>query len=377
MLRKATAKISPRRRASGSASRTPPITLLRDWIAEGCRTDLDQAPTLVKVEVYPESGRVLREPFALAATAGPGPLRRRLDPRRHPDRLVHLVRGVASRPSSPTAWSRARTGARSPSASATSTRWSPGRSPSSRTCPASPGTTRRATTGSTTSSTPSSGSWAISRRRPAPTPSSSAGSTLDVLGLLPTVEETRAFLADTSPDKRSRLIDRLLERPEYAAYWGQRQADLLRVTRQSLTTEGARRYYDWIVESVRSNQPFDQFVRELLTSEGDTYRASLGQLLPGGGRHDERHRVDRPALHGRADRLCQVPQPPVRPLDAGQLLRDRRRLRPGPPRARARPAEGRRGAEGREEAGEARRGADDDQGRAPKARRSSPGPIRR
>ncbi len=79
------------------------------------------------------------------------------------------------------------------------------------------------------------------------------------------------FLADTSPDKRSTLIDRLLERPEYAAYWGQRQADLLRVTRQSLTDEGARRYYEWIVESVRSNQPFDQFVRELLTSEGDTY----------------------------------------------------------------------------------------------------------
>ena len=50
---------------------------------------------------------------------------------------------------------------------------------------------------------------------------------LDVLGLLPTVEEARAFLADASPDKRSRLIDRLLERPEYAAYWGQRQADLL------------------------------------------------------------------------------------------------------------------------------------------------------
>ena len=94
---------------------------------------------------------------------------------------------------------------------------------------------------------------------------------LDVLGLLPTVEETRAFLADPSPDKRSRLIDRLLERPEYAAYWGQRQADLLRVTRQSLTSEGARRYYDWIVESVRSNQPFDRFVGELLTSEGDTY----------------------------------------------------------------------------------------------------------
>ena len=337
LLRKATTRI-----AHGGGLRLresdAPYALLRDWIAEGCRTDLDRARPWPGSRSIPSragssasrSGRSNCSSWPITPTARPATSRGSPRTPRPRNR---------SRRSAPMDWSKARTGGRSPSASATSTRWSPGPSPSSRTCPASSGTTRRATTGSTTSSTPSSNSWATSRPGRAPTPSSSAASTSTSSACCRPSTETRAFLADTSPDKRSKLIDRLLDRPEYAAYWGQRQADLLRVTRQSLTTEGARRYYEWIVESVRSNQPFDRFVGELLTSEGDTYERPSANYYRAAADTNERHRVDRPALHGRADRLRQVPQPPVRPLDAGQLLRDRRRLRPGPPRACARPAQ--------------------------------------
>ena len=63
---------------------------------------------------------------------------------------------------------------------------------------------------------------------------------LDVIGLLPTVEETKTFLSDASVDKRSKWIDHLLDRPEFAKFWGQKTADLLRVSPKHLTDEGPR-----------------------------------------------------------------------------------------------------------------------------------------
>ncbi len=94
---------------------------------------------------------------------------------------------------------------------------------------------------------------------------------LDVIGLLPTVEETRRFLDDHAVDKRSKLIDSLLARPEYAKFWGQKLADLLRVTPKRLTEQGAKLYNEWIVKAVADNMPYDQFVTALLTASGDTY----------------------------------------------------------------------------------------------------------
>jgi hypothetical protein len=93
---------------------------------------------------------------------------------------------------------------------------------------------------------------------------------LDVTGLLPTVEETRAFLDDRSVDKRARLIDRLLHGADYARFWSHQLADLLRVNPTRLTDKGARTYFDWIVHSVASNMPLDQFATALLTASGNT-----------------------------------------------------------------------------------------------------------
>src|SRR5207253_6439394 len=91
---------------------------------------------------------------------------------------------------------------------------------------------------------------------------------LDVIGTLPTADEARRFLADPRPDKRARLVDELLERPEFADYWALKWADLLRVDRQALGHKKAYAFHRWIRDSFAKNKPFDQFARELLTAEG-------------------------------------------------------------------------------------------------------------
>jgi hypothetical protein len=91
---------------------------------------------------------------------------------------------------------------------------------------------------------------------------------LDVIGALPTAVEARAFLADPAPDKRAKLVDALLDRPEFADYQALQWADLLRVDREKLGRRGAYEFYRWIRDSFRANKPFDQFARELVTAEG-------------------------------------------------------------------------------------------------------------
>ena len=89
-----------------------------------------------------------------------------------------------------------------------------------------------------------------------------------IVGSLPTSEEVRTFLADTSADKRAKRIDELLKRPEFADLMAMRWADVLRVDRQALGSEAARAYYGWIRESFAENKPFDKFARELMSAEG-------------------------------------------------------------------------------------------------------------
>ena len=91
---------------------------------------------------------------------------------------------------------------------------------------------------------------------------------LDVIGTLPTADEARRFLADKRPDRRARLVDELLERPEFADYWAMQWADLLRVDRGTLGPKRAYGYYKWIRDSVAANKSLDRFAREVLTAEG-------------------------------------------------------------------------------------------------------------
>ena len=96
--------------------------------------------------------------------------------------------------------------------------------------------------------------------------------TVDIIGRVPTVDETKAFLADSSPDKRERLVDRLLDNPEYAEHWANKWADLLRPNPYRVGIKATLNYDNWIREAFRTNRPYDQFVRELVTAQGSTFR---------------------------------------------------------------------------------------------------------
>jgi hypothetical protein len=94
---------------------------------------------------------------------------------------------------------------------------------------------------------------------------------LDTLGILPTVAETRAFLAANAPDKRARLIDELLERPEFADLWALKWSDLLRNEEKTLDPKGVRLFHQWLRQSIVDHKPLDQFARELIAGRGSTY----------------------------------------------------------------------------------------------------------
>lgn len=98
---------------------------------------------------------------------------------------------------------------------------------------------------------------------------------LDVTGTLPTAQEAREFIEDKAAGKRRVLIDRLLERDEFADYWAMKWSDLLRVKAEfpiNLWPNAAQAYHRWIRAAVRENKPYDRFVRELLTAEGSNFR---------------------------------------------------------------------------------------------------------
>ncbi len=94
---------------------------------------------------------------------------------------------------------------------------------------------------------------------------------IDTIGTLPTTRETREFLADTSPDKRDRLIDHLLARPEFNDYWTLKWSDILLLSGTKLRPKALETYYDWIHSHVERNTPWDEFVREIVTAQGSSY----------------------------------------------------------------------------------------------------------
>jgi hypothetical protein len=93
---------------------------------------------------------------------------------------------------------------------------------------------------------------------------------LDTVGVLPTPEETKAFLADSSPDKRDKLIESLLARPEFVDYWAYKWSDLLLVSSKNLKAPAMWSYYNWVRNQVALNTPWDRFAREVLTARGST-----------------------------------------------------------------------------------------------------------
>ncbi len=95
---------------------------------------------------------------------------------------------------------------------------------------------------------------------------------IDLIGLLPTVEERERFLADTSPDKRAKLIDALLERPEFLDVWTMKWAEMLQIrTANGASRKGLRLYDEWLRSQVQSGRTIDQIVAQLLPATGGTF----------------------------------------------------------------------------------------------------------
>ena len=94
---------------------------------------------------------------------------------------------------------------------------------------------------------------------------------LDLIGQLPTEQSARAFIADSSPNKRERLVDELLERPEFAAMWALKWADLIRSEEKTLDATGVERLHAWMKDKFAKDVPLNQFVSELIAARGSTY----------------------------------------------------------------------------------------------------------
>jgi hypothetical protein len=98
---------------------------------------------------------------------------------------------------------------------------------------------------------------------------------LDVIGTLPSGFEAREFILDRSPTKRRALIDKLLERDEFADYWAMKWSDILRIKAEfpiNLWPNAAQAYHRWVRTCIRDNVPYDQMVRQMLTSSGSNFR---------------------------------------------------------------------------------------------------------
>src|SRR5262249_28196509 len=120
---------------------------------------------------------------------------------------------------------------------------------------------------------------------------------LDAIGVLPTPAEVRAFLADTSSDKRNKLIDHLLARPEFADRWALFLGARLQTRKERdhdvRGTRGARSSHAWLRQQVAANRPWDQLARDVLLASGSTTTSpAVGYYVVTVGEHREAERSE-------------------------------------------------------------------------------------
>jgi hypothetical protein len=118
---------------------------------------------------------------------------------------------------------------------------------------------------------------------------------LDAMGVLPTSEEVNAFVDDKNPDKRAKLIDRVLERPEFVDFWTMQMNDLLMNRKESdhdvRGVKGVRKFNDWIRRQVVQNRPWNEMTRELLSVTGTTdEHPAVGYYIVSVGEQRESHK---------------------------------------------------------------------------------------
>lgn len=93
--------------------------------------------------------------------------------------------------------------------------------------------------------------------------------TIDLCGRLPTSEEARAFLADASGDKRTKAIDRLLDSPDYPAFFAMRWGSILRNSNLAGADKAAYAFHNWIKDMIARNRPYNELVRGVIAAAGE------------------------------------------------------------------------------------------------------------
>lgn len=141
---------------------------------------------------------------------------------------------------------------------------------------------------------------------------------LDVTGKLPTPDELREFVADQTPNKRAKVIDRLLEHPLHAAVWATKMCDALGADNRTMYDESVYRIHDWFRNRFERNVPWDEAVRGALTgtvADGrslealqaenqrlDELRKKQAELQKEGKKLDIEELTDKPWRTGKATR---------------------------------------------------------------------------
>ncbi len=120
---------------------------------------------------------------------------------------------------------------------------------------------------------------------------------LDATGTLPNADEARAFLADARPDKRAKLIDDLLERPEFVDFWTIQLADILQNRKERdhdvRGAKGVRQFHAWLRQKVAANRSWSEIARDVLTATGDSFaRPEIGYFIVTVGEHNEAERSE-------------------------------------------------------------------------------------
>lgn len=114
--------------------------------------------------------------------------------------------------------------------------------------------------------------------------------TIDLCGRLPTPAEAQAFLEDTSPDKRAKLIDRLLDSPDYPAYFAMKWGAILRNSNLAGADQAAVAFHRWLKDMIARNRPYDEFVRGIVAAAGEWQDAPAVNWL-WQNRDDQLHQV--------------------------------------------------------------------------------------
>jgi hypothetical protein len=106
--------------------------------------------------------------------------------------------------------------------------------------------------------------------------------TLDITGSLPTPEEYSAFTADASADKRAKVIDRLLERKEFAEIWAMKWSEWLMIkSSNEVSYKSMYLYSTWLSDNIARNVPLDQMVQQLLSANGGTFSSPATNFYQG------------------------------------------------------------------------------------------------